>query len=300
MDLGLGRRRRPSPRGTSRAGYLFVGGYVALFALFGIGPSLYAVYLSVTNGSGQFVGLGQFIRTAQDFRFDDAFLNVATYVFLWVAVLVVLTLATALILHQQAGSVSLNLRLLFYMPGALAGVASVLVWIFMLDPETSPVGWLFDAFGITSGKEVIQPQNLPWVFVVMAFWTGAGGWIVIMYGALNNIPVEVIEAARIDGASRLQIAFRIQLPMIKKWIAYMAVLAFSTGTQIFAEPQIVGLATQGGVVPYWSTNQLGYTYAFEQNDFNGSAAISMYLLVLGIAGALLLVFKSGLFEVEER
>jgi ABC-type sugar transport systems, permease components len=80
---------------------------------------------------------------------------------------------------------------------------------------------------------------------MIAFWTGAGGWIVVMYGALNTIPDELEEAARIDGAGPVTIALRLKLPLIRKWIAYMIILSFATGTQLFIEPQLVNEASLG-------------------------------------------------------
>jgi multiple sugar transport system permease protein len=145
---------------------------------------------------------------------------------------------------------------------------------------------------------VIAPQHLPILFAIIAFWTGAGGWIVVMYGALNNIPTELLEAARIDGANALQIALKVQVPMLRKWIGYMVILAFATGSQILVEPQLVGIASFGQVSNSWSPNQLAYQYAFTNNDFNGAAAISVCLLLLSLLCAALVVFKTRLFEVE--
>ena len=67
-----------------------------------------------------------------------------------------------------------------------------------------------------------------------------------MYGALNNISTDVIEAARIDGANAVQIALRIQLPMLRKWIAYMGVMSLAAGTQLFVEPQLLSPGQQRG------------------------------------------------------
>lgn len=120
-----------------------------------------------------------------------------------------------------------------------------------------------------------------------------------MYGALNSIPDEILEAARIDGASTLQIALRIQIPMITKWIAYMLILAFAVSTQLFVEPQLVSLASWGMIPDSWSPNQLSYQYAFQAGDFNGAAALSIDLLVLGLACAALVVFRTGLFDRDE-
>jgi multiple sugar transport system permease protein len=290
---------RRTSRRPGLAGYGFVSLYTVLLFAFGVGPTAYALYLSVTNSVGQVTGIGQFVKTFQDFRFIGAFANIGLYLVLWLVSLLVLTVTMALILHQRRRWVSSTLRFLFYLPGALAGVASVLVWLFMLDPSSSPIAPLLHLLGFTTLTTATLPTNLPVIFVVIAFWTGAGGWIIIMYGALNNISLEIMDAAKIDGASAFQTAWRIQIPMIRKWIYYMLILAFAAGTQLFVEPQLVAEASSGGVSPTWSPNELAYTYAFQNGDFNGAAAISIYLLILGLAGALVLVLRSGLFNTDE-
>ncbi|MEV6604071.1 sugar ABC transporter permease [Kutzneria sp. NPDC051319] len=290
--------RRAREGGLS--GPLFVSGYVVLLLAFGVLPTLYAVYLAFTNVRGQFTGLNQFLRVIQDYRFWPAFGNILVYLVFWLLLIVVLTVGMAIVLRSRMPApVSAALRFLYYIPGALAGVASVLVWLFMLDPSVSPVNWLLSSLGLTTFAEVLAPGHLSLIFALIAFWTGAGGWIVVMYGALNNIPQEVLEAARMDGAGPWRMALHIQIPMIRKWIVYMVILAFAAGTQLFVEPQLLQTASLGRVSPTWSPNQLAYSYAFQHGDFNGAAAISLVLLVIGLAGAGLLVTRSGLFKVDE-
>jgi len=142
------------------------------------------------------------------------------------------------------------------------------------------------------------PAHLPPIFAIIAFWTGAGGWIVIMYGALNNISPALIEAARIDGASTAQIAWRIQLPLLRKWISYMGIMSLAAGTQLFVEPELLSQASNAIVPNDYSLNQLAYQYAFQQNDFNGAAAISLLLLVVALALSAVFVTRGGLFETD--
>jgi multiple sugar transport system permease protein len=294
--------QRPPARRTlkrnRRAGYGFVAGYVILLLLFGVVPTVYAIWLALTNSSGQLVGIGNFTQVFSDYRFIPAFEHVALYLVIWMVVLVISVVGLALMLHGRLRKASSVARFVFYLPGALAGAASALVWMFMLDPSVSPLSGLLHALGFNSFTDVITPQQLPVVFAVMAFWTGAGGWIVVMYGALNNIPGELLEAARLDGASVLKTAWYVQIPMLRKWIAYMLILAFATGAQLFVEPQLVGEASLGEVSDSWSPNQLAYQYAFHSNNFNDASVVSIYLLVLCLACAALVVFRSGLFEVE--
>jgi multiple sugar transport system permease protein len=176
----------------------------------------------------------------------------------------------------------------------------VLVWLFMLDPSVSPYGFILEnVLGTNLFVESIAPGHLPFVFAMIAFWTGAGGWIVVMYGALNTIPQELEEAATIDGAGPFTIAFRLKLPLIRKWIAYMAILSFATGTQLFVEPQLVNEASLGLVPDTWSSNQLAYQFAFRYGDFNGAAAIAVDLLLIGVVAAVIIVTRTGLFRTDE-
>jgi multiple sugar transport system permease protein len=281
-------------------GALFVVPYLPFLLVFGILPMVYALYLALTNDSGGFAGIGNFTRTVHDFRFVPAFGHILLYTSVWLVSLIVLVVGLALLLHGRANRVSSSFRFVFYIPGALAGASSVLVWLFMLDPSVSPGSFLLrNVFRSHLFVESIAPGNLPYVFALIAFWTGAGGWIVVMYGALNTIPHELEEAARIDGAGPLTIAFRLKLPLIRKWVAYMVILAFATGTQLFVEPQLVNQASLGMVPDTWSSNQLAYQLAFRYGDFNGAAAISFDLIAIGLIAAALIVKRTGLFSRED-
>ncbi|MCX4594758.1 sugar ABC transporter permease [Streptomyces sp. NBC_01549] len=283
----------------SRAGMAFVAAYVVLLVAFGVLPTAYAVYFAFTDAGGTVTGFSNFVTTAQDFRFVDAVSHVAVYLAFWLLSLVVFVVALALLLHRLAsGSASKALRFLYYIPGALAGAASVLVWLFMLDPTVSPVSSLLGALGFDTFGEVIAPGNLPLLFTVIAFWTGAGGWIVVMYGALNNIPTDVMEAARIDGAGGWQTAWHVQIPMLRKWIVYMVILAFAGGAQLFVEPQLLSLASVGVAGRDYSLNQLTYDFAFQMNNINGAAAVSVELLVVSVSAAAVFVARSGFFDAD--
>ncbi|MFD3450785.1 carbohydrate ABC transporter permease [Streptomyces sp. NPDC058691] len=301
-------RRRPG-RGDGRAagrafarspiGYLFVSPYALLTVVFGIVPSLYALFLAFTNADGGFAGFDNFTTVVGDFRFWPAVFHVTTYLVIWLLGLVVFVVGLALVVHAIGVRwVRTTLRFVYYLPGALAGASSVLLWLFVLDPTASPVSGLLRAMGFESFVQVIQPGHLPAIFAIIAFWTGAGGWILIMYGALNNISTDVIEAARIDGANAVQIALRIQLPMLRKWVAYMGVMSLAAGTQLFVEPQLLSQASNAVVPNDYSLNQLAYQYAFQQNDFNGAAAISLILLVVALLLSWVFVTRGGLFEKE--
>ncbi|WP_294180526.1 carbohydrate ABC transporter permease [uncultured Schumannella sp.] len=297
-----GRQRagsRPAPaRAQARMGTIFSSGYTIFLLAFGVGPAVYALFLAFTK-NGAFVGFDNFVRVFADYRFLPAVGHVALFVVVWLACLIVFVVLLALIVHAiRIRWLSTTSRFLFYIPGALAGASSVLLWLFVLDPAVSPVSFILEAFGKESFVQVVQTDTLHIVLAIIAFWTGAGGWIVIMYGALNNISDEVMEAARIDGAGPINTAWHIQIPLLRKWISYMAILSLAAGTQLFVEPRVLAQASKGVVTQDYSLNQLAFLYAFRQNDFNGSAAISLVLLVVALGLSVFFVFRGGLFERE--
>jgi multiple sugar transport system permease protein len=294
-----GRTREQPPAGVSRtAGYGFVALYVGLLLLLGIAPAAYAIYLALAANSGG--GFASAFHIAfSDYRFAPAFGHILLFMALWLVSQTLLVVGLVLMMHNMAERVGAVFRFLFYIPGALAGAASVIVWLFMLDPTASPFAFVLHWLGYAVFDNTIAPGNLPTIFALMAFWTGAGGWIVVMYGALNNIPHELIEAAQIDGSNAFQTALRIKLPLIRKWVVYMLLLSFAGGTQLFVEPTVLGGASLGiGITKYWSPNQLGWFVASQYNQYNEAAAISVMLLLLGLVVAALLVWRGRLFEVD--
>ena len=295
-QLPKARRGISVERAQGRIGLFFVGPYTLFLLAFGVLPALYAIYLAFTK-KGAFVGVDNFIKIFKDYRFWPAVEHVGLFLVVWLIALVVLVVLLALVVHSIGIRwFSSSMRFLFYIPGALAGASSVMLWLFVLDPTVSPVAFILEAFGFDSLVASVQVDRLPIVLAVIAFWTGAGGWIVIMYGALNNISREVLEAARVDGAGPIRTAWSIQIPLIRKWVAYMVIMSFAGGTQLFVEPRVLAQASRGVVPQDYSLNQLAFLYAFKQNDFNGSAAISLVLLAAAVALSLYFVLKGGLFE----
>jgi multiple sugar transport system permease protein len=288
--------RRIANRNQTRMSYVFVSGYVLLTVAFGLLPTLYALFLSVTKG-GRFVGLDNFTKVIGDFRFWPAVGHVGLFLAFWLVSLLVLVVFLAVAVHAIGVRwLSSSFRFVYYIPGAIAGASSVVLWLFVLDPTVSPVSGLLHFFGFETFVQSVAPGNLPAIFAIIAFWSGAGGWIVVMYGALNNIPTEVLEASRIDGANALQTALHIQIPMLRKWISYMAIMSLAAGTQLFVEPKVLSQATKGVVPNDYSLNQLAYQYAFKFFDSNGSAAIAVLLLVVSLGLSIFFVAKGGLFE----
>jgi multiple sugar transport system permease protein len=223
---------------------------------------------------------------------------VLEFVAILAPVMVALVPILALLLHARRGRVVGAMRLVYFLPGAVSGSVVVLVWLFMFDPSASPYGRVLRWFGWHTIEDVVNRKNYLFLFALMFLWSGVGGWIVITYGALKNIPDEIIGAARIDGCGPISLARYISLPMIKKTIALMAILVVAAGSQVYTEPTIVGQII-GDTSP-WGLNQVSYRLAFSLGFFEASAAVAMMLVGVALVSAAIIVRASGFFRMLDQ
>ena len=286
---------------------LFVSPYVLFLLAFGILPGIYALILSFanfSNGTPQYFaeGIQNYIIAFHDFRFASAFTDLFGFLIISVPFGIIGVTSIALLLHLRSGWFADVMRTIYFIPGAATGATSVLIALFMLDPEVSPFRGVLTALHMDQFIVVIQPSHLPVIFTLLGFFVGAGGWIAIFYGGLNGISTDVLEAATIDGANAWQTTLYIKLPLIRRYVIYLAILTFALNIQIFTEPQIIAsdfsFSGVGTISPTWSPNQLAYYFAFTQGNFGAAAAISLLMVALGLAGALLIIRATGFFRTD--
>ena len=299
VEIVRQRANRARRRREALTSYLFLLPYIILLSMFGVLPVLYAFGLSFFDTiDGTFWWLTNYATAIADFRFGTSVLNVLSFVGIWLAGMVIGVLALSLMLDTLKRTVATSLRTVFFLPGAITSSAIVVLWLFMLDPVVSPFQPLLHLFGWTSRQNVVSHVGFAGVFALMAYFSGSGGWIVVLGGALSSLPQEVIEAAKIDGANRWQTAILIKLPMIWRSVALMAMLCFAGGLQIFLEPQLMRLAGEQYSQTDWSVNQLAFVYAFNMGDFGTSAALSTMLLTISISIALVIIFVTKFYKID--
>ena len=289
-------RSRASKRSLI-AGSIMFAPYLILLALFGVWPIIQAGLVSleptVLNPSG---GVQNFADVVADVRFIPAALNVLVFLVMYVPAMLIVVSLMSLLLDTVQGRWNLPLRLSYIVPASMTGATAVLIWYFMLEPSLSPYQDALHALGITQGNQIWRQGGLAWIFVAMAFFVGAGNWIVVQYGSLQSIPDDILEAARIDGANAWQISWQIKLPLIRKYLVYMGILVFAAGLQVFVEPQLISGSVYTGIAKDWSLNQLSYDLAFQNNNLADSAALSLMLLVVCIIAAIVVIFRTDFFE----
>jgi multiple sugar transport system permease protein len=290
--------RRPWLRGEGRGAAILLAPFVVAMLLVGIIPAVYALEQSlVLPSGGGFAGLANFATVVQGFDFLPSFENVGLLLLIWLPMMIVGVVGLALLVDAQRGRLGKVLMFLYYIPGALAGMANFMLWLLLLDPTVSPVAFLLRGFGAHTLDAVLAaPTNVVLAIAAMLFFQGAGSWLVIVYGGLNSISEEVLEAARIDGCDNWKMAWRIKLPIIAPWIGYLALMNFAYGFQIFLEPQVLSTAVQGLISGQWSPNELSYTYAYEVGNTGAAAALSIILLLVVLIIGVVIVTRTGLFD----
>jgi multiple sugar transport system permease protein len=284
--------------------YLFVLPYFLFLLIFGIAPGLYALVISFAKFVGGVpryfaAGFSNYITAFTDYRFGFTMGNILKFLAISVPLGIAMVVLLALLLHMRPGRTASVLRTLYFIPAAITGPALLLLAIFMFTPQISPFGPLLRAAGLENFDAVITPASLPLIFTVIGFFSGAGMWIAIQYGALEGISHEVIEAATIDGCSAWQKTLYVKLPLIRPYINYQLILIMAGNVQLFVEPQLLASTWINANVPaQWAPNQLAYTFAFGLGNFGAASALSLLMLLIGLGAAYVVIRWTGFFDIQ--
>ncbi len=297
---------KPSSRSRYRwraSGWLFVAPYLVILIAFGIAPAVYGLYQAfiVTSpvGSPYFSFTKNFLDVIKDYRLPTASLNVGKYLVIWLPMMLVVVFVLALAMDARRTRFAALTRFVSYLPGAVSGSAAALLWLFMFSPAVSPIGGLLKLF-LSKNGSFLSDQNFALILGVMGTASGAGGWIVVVYGALVAIPQELIEAAVLDGASAWDLVWHVKLPMIRSYIAFILIISIAQGFQLFVEPTVISRSAGGQVSRTWSINQLVFSYATDQSNYGRASALAILLLVVCVALAVFILTRTRFYSTGDR
>lgn len=300
------RHRSRLHKGERRGALILLSPYLLLLAVAAVIPILYALYTALqksptlVNPRSGFGGFDSFKTAFTDYRFFETFTNIFSVLIVWLPLMIVTIVVMALLVDASPGRFGRGMRFIYFIPGALAGIANFVLWVYLLNPSISPIGGIWRALGMTNLKEVVTDGHMPTILTAMLLFQGLGTWIIIAIGGLNGISEEVLEAASLDGANAWQLAWHVKLPLIRPWIGYAALMNLAYGFQLFLEPYLLRQVSAGSIDAQWTPNQLGYSFAFDNRDFPAAAAMSIILLLITLSIGLFIVFRSGLFGDEEK
>jgi len=268
----------------NRMGWLFVTPALVLFSVFLLYPIVSSLYLVTRKWKGltdSFIGLGNFVRMANDSLFWHSLGTNFFLMAIQIPIMVILALVLAVVLNQGIRRFRGFFRLMFFLPAVTSLVAYSILFRILLQTNgmannllmgmgvlTEPIAWLNDPFW----------ANMTIIVALTWRWTGYN--MIFFLVGLQNIDNEIYEAAEMDGANKVYQFFRITLPLLVPVILFSAVTSTSGMLQLFDEPNI--LTNQGGPANATMTAALYiYRQAFVLNsDFGYATALSYMIVIL--------------------
>ncbi|NBE55740.1 carbohydrate ABC transporter permease [Streptomyces boluensis] len=274
----------PSTRGQRRTATLLLSPFFVLFAVVTLAPLLYAAWLSLftteTSGLGfggtesVFSGLGNYAEAMADPQFRDGFLVIAAYCAIYIPVMIGGALALALLLDTGLAKARSFFQLALFLPHAVPGLIAALIWVYLYTPGLSPVIDLLRSGGIDIS--FLSADNAVFSAANIAVWEWMGYNMVIFYAALQAVPRETLDAAKVDGAGAIRTALSIKVPMIRPSIALAVLFTVIGSIQLFTEPKVIYSASSA-IGSTWTPNMYVQTAAFQNNDFGLAAAASLLI-----------------------
>jgi len=264
---------------------------IVLFAVTII-PALYLVGTSFTSltlsrpDSLAFIGLGNYIKMLQDERFLNSLWVQAQLSTTSVLVQVILGLGAALLLQGRQHYRQVT-RGIFIIPMVLPPVVVAIVWKILFSPDISVINWALSSLGLPAEPWLANPATALWAIVVADSWEWFPFVALILLAALESLPGEPIEAARIDGASNAQVLRHVVLPLIRPAIVVAALFRFIDSLKAFPLIFVMTGGGPGNVTE--ATNYYAYVQAFAFSEIGYSSAIVVVLIGIALTLSLLMV-----------
>lgn len=274
--------------GSSLLAYLFLLPTFALIAVFSYYPAFSALYHAFTNWNGvlvaKWIGVENFLEMVSDRVLLASLGNMGKVVVWSLLVTLVVPLTVAELIHSLRGArAQYWYRLLFVLPIVVPWVVTLLVWRFIYDPDVGLLTALLEALRIDFKSRWLGDPDLALYCLMFIGFPWAAGTNVLIYTAgLQTIGTEIVDSARIDGATGIRRVFHIDLPLLVGQIRLLAVLSVIGSIQGYGAQLVL---TRGG--PGYATMVPGmymYDQAFMYSRMGYASAIgsSMFIIILAL------------------
>jgi multiple sugar transport system permease protein len=286
-------RMTPLARREARQGLLFISPWLVGFVLFTAIPMVATLAFTFTNLSLsqeeplRFVGLDNYRDLAADRQAWSALVVTLKFALLWVPFAVLAPLGLALWINARRVRAKSAFRVLFFLPYVVPFIAAVLVWLQMLGEN----GWINQVLRLVGWSDppiwIHSPDWVHTALLIMGVWSiGAG--LVIDLAALRNIPSELYDAARIDGAGAWSQLRFVTLPMMSPVIFYSLILSVVGVLQYFLVPLVIhnGTGDPGGATMFY--NLYLYKTFFTFQDMSYGATLAWFLFGISVVLTLIL------------
>lgn len=279
-------------------GWLFLGPELIGMGLLSVFPLVFSLYLSFSEwnlvgglSSIHFVGLDNYIQLLDDDKFFMALKNNVTYTLSTVPIGIVLAMILSVIIHSKVYWQS-YFKVAFFIPYISSIIALGAVWSALYHPSQGPINQFLMSIGIDNPPKWLADTNFSLIsIIIIAIWSALGYKIVIYLAGLTGIPDELYEAAGIDGATTLQMFFRITLPLLGPTTSFLLITQLMSSFKVF---DLIAFLTEGG--PNSSSTVLVYRIyeeGFRNFRMGYASAISWVLFaIIGIITVITWKFRN--------
>jgi alpha-glucoside transport system permease protein len=300
------RLRRGAPGGREwLSGLLFAGPALVVLGLFLVYPAVQTIRLSLYRGFGfkfeDYLGLGNFKELLHD---DPDFLDLSHFPpsgalvnnLRWIVVYIALCLLFGIALAVLTIRVRYEpfVKSVIFVPMAISATAVGVIWLFVYspDPNIGSLNAVIDGLGGNPIAFLGRPDTVNYAIIFAYVWASTGFAMVVLSAALKGIPEEIVEAARVDGATEWHVFRRVMLPLLSLPIAVVTVWLFINVIKVF---DILYVMTQGG--PNGASRVIAYKMYVEalQNGrwgYGASVAVFMLLVMLPVMALNVRRFRS--------
>ena len=233
------------------AGYLFMLPSLFFFLTFVIYPMIMCVWTSLfdstmgKNAQDVFIGLANYVELWQDPVFLVALKNTLIIVVVSVPAVCIFSLWVSSVIYQMKDWACSIFRVVFYLPVITGSVAVTVVWKWMYNNYYGIFNYVGTNLGILD-KNINwlgDPKFALWCIILILFTTSVGQPIVLYVSALSNVDTTLVEAAQVDGATDMQVFWKVKWPQIMPTTLYIVVITTINSFQCFA---LIQLLTSGG------------------------------------------------------
>lgn len=212
-------------------------------------------------------------------------------------------LGLALLMNHRHLKGPMIFRNLFYMPFIVPFVAAIFLWGGMLNPETGWINRALMGLGVPKGNVPLWANDINWVYptyVIMGIW-GIGGAMLVMLAGLQNVPTELYDAAKVDGANSWQSFWTITFPMISPVIFYNLILSVVGLFQYFLVPLVVnsGTGRPGGATMFYNLYLYKTFFVFQNMSYGATQAWVLFVLILVVTVGLFGTAKCWVYYAGE-
>lgn len=272
--------------------YLLISPWLIGFLGLSLGPIVASLYLSFTQydmaNPAVWIGPENYVRLVRDPLIGQSLKVTGLWVLGGLPLRLAVAFFLAVLMNQKIPGAGF-FRTVYYLPSVVSGVAVAIVWMWLLQPQFGIVNYFLRLVGLEGPRWLSSPTWALPGFILMSLWS-TGSTMVIFLAGLQGIPVELHEAADIDGAGRLRRFFVITIPLMTPVILFNLIMGIISAFQVFTQAFVMTNGGPANATLFYMLYLYRVAFQYSQMGYASAMAWVLFLIVLALT---LVVFRSS-------